>query len=144
LWEIATGDHLASTQIEERPSQVTYAVDGTSVIAKFANSAMEWKISPAIISNRKSLDGDHENNHSMLPMVFVPIHDIHQPPSSTDVPAPKPYNQEEIEWILDEQKRRICWLPFDLRSLLNDSNGKKIALVHRNGMVMIIDFSGVR
>jgi len=144
LWEIATGDHLASTQIEERPSQVTYAVDGTSVIAKFANSAMEWKISPAITSNRKSLDGDHENDHSMLPMVFVPIHGIHQPPSSTDLPAHQPCYQTESEWILDEQKRRICWLPSDLRSLLNDSNGKKIALVHSRQMVTIIDFSGVR
>jgi len=143
LFQVATGERLASTQIEERPKQVTYAVDGTSITAQFANSAMEWKISPAIISNHNSPHGGNENDRSSLPMVFVSMHDIRQPLSS-DVPAHQPYYQMGSKWIVDEQKRRICWLPSAFRGLKNDSDGKKIALGRSSGTVTFIDFSGVR
>jgi hypothetical protein len=143
LWEVATGERLALTQIEGDPTTLVFDGDGTSVIANFGNSAMTWKIFPATTSNHKSPDGDNENDHSSLPMVFVPIHDLH-PPLSTDVPSHQPCYQQGSKWILDEQKRRICWVLPDLRSIFGGCNGKMVAFGSRSGMVTIVDVSGVR
>jgi len=143
LWEVATGERLASTQIEGNPTVLVFDGNGTSVIANFDNSAMKWIISPATTSNHRSPDGDNENDHSSLPMVFVPIHDLH-PPLSTNVPARQSCYQQGSKWILDERKRRVSWVLPDLRNLLNDSNGKTVAFGRYGGMVTIIDISGVR
>jgi len=142
LWEAATGECLASTQIEGDPTTLVFDGDGTSVIANFGSSAMTWKIFPATKSNHKSPDGDNKNDHSLLPMVFVPIHDLH-PPLSTDVSSHQHCYQRGSKWILDEQKRRVCWVLPDLRGLSNDSNGKMVAFGSHSGMVTIVDTSGV-
>jgi len=145
LWEVATGECLASTQTKRYPNKLVFDADGTSVIAKSDdNSAMEWRISPATTYNHTSPDGDNDNrdDHLSLPMVFVPIHDIHQP-LSTDVPVHQRCYQWGDTWILDEKKRRICLVLPDLRRLRKDCNGTMVALGRDNGMVTIIDISGV-
>jgi len=143
LWEVATGERLALTQIGGDPTTLVFDVDGTSVIANVDNSAMKWKISPTTTSNHKSPDGDNENDHSSLPMVFVPIHDLHQP-LSTDVPSHKRCYQKGSKWILDEQKRQVCWVLPDLRNAQGDCNGKMVSFGSCGGMFTIVDISGVR
>jgi hypothetical protein len=74
-------------------------------------------------------------------MVFVPIPDNEQsaPPDA----APHQYHYEKgSEWILDEQNRRVLWIPPDQRGDgASDFNGKKVVLGSLRGKVTIMDFS---
>ena len=131
LWEVATGECLASREVINRAfHKVSFSVDGTSVFLEDKGSAMGWRI-------QHSTD-DSYSNRSPLPMEFVTLHDTLQPVS------PRLYHYlQGSEWILDEKKRRVLWVPFDLRSRRNDCHGKKIVFGSYSGNVQILDFSDV-
>ena len=144
LWEIATGDLLASIQLNSDDfDNVAFGVDGSSVISDSKNTQTQgrWTISPR---NRDlSTDNNHNNDHSPLPMMFVPVHNTQQP-TSIHVPSPQVYYDDMDEWILDNQKRRVCWLRPDLRSRQHKFHGGKVAIGYLNESVVIVDISDVR
>ena len=66
-----------------------------------------------------------------LPMVLVP--------ASDDVLVRRQYHYPKgNEWIVDEQSRRVCWVPADRRSC-SDVLGRKVVLGSTSGNVVIVD-----
>jgi len=128
LWEIATGTCLASVEIDRSFDKVVFGSDGTGVILESSNNTMRWSISP----NQSPAD-----DHSSLPVKFVPLHDTRQ-----SVPTRLHYWQRR-EWIVDEQERRVLWVPPEMR-YTGDSYGKMVVLGSDSGRVPIVDFSGVQ
>jgi WD40 repeat protein len=133
LWEIATGKCLTSMELDRCFDKVTFGVDGTSVILEDNGETMRWSISP----NRSTPDGD-KDGHWSLPITFVPLHDTRQ-----SAPPCLHHYQPLNEWILDEQERRVLWVPPDLRNT-SDSYGKKVVLGSVSGRVPIVDVSDVQ
>jgi WD40 repeat protein len=151
LWDLRSGKHLAHLDVDflvPRESRITFAVDGASVL--FTSSGDEiiqcWRISPAPSSSHHdhSSDSDQSTSH---PLVFIPIQDK----SSHEVLSPSVpiqccrYEGHHSEWILDEDGKRILWLPPDRRDGMKASecNGKKVAVGTKDGRVYVADFSDV-
>jgi WD40 repeat protein len=145
LWDLGSGKRLAVLNVDFpilRTAQITFAVDGTSISTRGDDEiTLHWRISPAPLSNHH----DHNSNSDefiSLPLVFLLIQDRS---SHEVVPASAPrqffrYEGDEPEWILDENGKRILWLPLDRRILASDSHGKKIAVGTESGKVYIADF----
>jgi hypothetical protein len=92
------------------------------------------------ISLAHSSSHDDKDKDSLLPLQFVSLRDTQQShPVSSHLHC---YRQGD-EWIIDEQKRRVLWVPLDLRCS-SDSCGKKIALGSSSGRVAIIDILDVQ
>jgi len=139
LWEIMTGNCLASMEVDEPFDNVSFGADGTSVILASRDLAkMIWRIIPSPASNQSSSICDNT-----LPLQFTPNHDTSQP-ISPDVPLRRHHHQKRNAWILDEQGRRVCWVGPDLRYATSDYNGEKVAFGTWAGRVPILDFSGVQ
>jgi len=142
LWEVATGDCLASTQVDNHFDTVAFAVGGDSVIltSRATQAQKRWMISP----NTRDLPSSNSSNgdHSLLPMSFFPLHDTQQP-TSLDVPSHQVYFKQYDEWILNKQKRRVCWVMPDLRGYTYDIYGEKVVMGSSNGRVTIVDISDV-
>jgi WD40 repeat protein len=155
LLDVETGACLASMPVDNSSIDVNFGVDGTSIILKGLDSETAWRIAPALISNgetyidESSNDSDHElsdddSSTEDLPMIFIPIHD-RQRSVSPDIPWQQDIYEPEEEWIVDQQKRRVCWVPPDARAPGTSScHGQKVALGTPNGNVTIVDISGVR
>jgi WD40 repeat protein len=133
LWEVATEKHLASMELDGYVEKVTFGVDGTSVVLDKISSTMRYEI-----SSIQSSSNDDKDGHSSPPMQFVRMDDKQQFVSSH-----LPCYRQESGWILDEQERRVLWVPPDLRNG-SDAYGKKIVLGSDSGRVAILDFSDVR
>jgi WD40 repeat protein len=131
LWEIATGKCLASMELDRYFDKVAFGVDGTSIILENNDQTMRCSISPSQSTS------DHMDYHSSLPMKFIPLHDPQQ-----SVPTHLHHYRRRREWILDEQKRRVLWVPPDLRHA-GDSYEKKVVLGSHSGRVPIVDISDV-
>ena len=142
LWEVETGDCLASTQVNDRFDTVAFGVGGDSVIFSSLETQAQkrWMISP----NTRDLPSSNSNdgNHSPLPMSFYPLHDTQQP-TSLDVPSHQVYYEGNEEWILDKQKRRVCWVMPDMRGYRYERYGEMVVIGSRNGRVTIVDVSDV-
>jgi WD40 repeat protein len=140
LWEVATGKCLASLDVG-RPvnlKKVVFGVDGTSVILEDYGSleVVRYEISPIHSSSSSNHDKDE---HSSLPLEFIPLHDTRPSAISSDFHC---YRQGN-EWIIDEQDRRVFWVPPDLR-YTSDSCGTKVVLGSQSGRVAMVDISDVR
>jgi WD40 repeat protein len=145
LWDLRSGKCLAHLDVDfpiPWGSQITFAVDGTSVL--FTNSGMRmrcWRISPAPSS---SLDSNQAASH---PLVFIPIEDksLHEV-VSVSVPIQHcRYEGYHSEWILDEHSKRILWLPPDRRgkTKASECHDKKVTIGTDDGRVYVADFSDV-
>jgi WD40 repeat protein len=138
LWEVATGKPLAYLYVCGCFEKVEFGVDGTSVILEKNNDSLEvvrYGISPT-----HSSSNDDKDKHSSPQLQFVPLHDTQQ---SQPVSSHLHCYRLESEWIIDEQKRRVLWVPPDLRYISN-SCGKKIALGSSSGRVAMIEVLDVR
>jgi hypothetical protein len=115
---------------------VVFGVDGTTVRleSNYSESVMEYRISPI----QSSSDNDHIDGHSSLPMQFVPIQDPQPSVSSSHLCYKK-----GSEWIIDEQKRRVLWVPPDLRNR-SDSREKKAVLGSESERLVFVDISDVQ
>jgi len=143
LWEIATGDLLASIRLNSDDfDDVAFGVDGSSIILDSKNTQTQgrWTISPRA---RDHSTNNHKDDHSQLPMTFVAVHNTQQS-TSLHVPSPQVCYDDRGEWILDNQKRRVCWLRPDLRSRQHKFHGGKVVIGYLNEMVVIVDVSDVR
>jgi len=135
LWEVATGKCLASLDVGRYFNEVVFSVDGTSVILETPSSVVRYGISP---THSSSSSNHGKDGHSSLPLKFVPLRNT-QPSVSSNFHC---YRQRS-EWILDEQDRRVLWVPPDLRGKC-DSCGKKVVLGSPSGRVVIVDISDVQ
>jgi hypothetical protein len=129
---------------------VAFGVDGTSIILeKDDSSVMKWEISPAPTSTQKSFtdnqssDADELPADDNLPMVFVPTPGTQLSVFPNVTPPHQYHHEQSSEWILDEQKRRVCWVLPDLRGAKSDCHGKKVVFGSITGRVTIVDFSDV-
>jgi hypothetical protein len=84
---------------------------------------------------------DDQDGHSSLPLEFLPLHDTEQPVSLHRHIHLQ--SRENSEWILDEQKRPVFWVPPDMMNG-SDCYGKKVALGTESGRVVILDFSDAK
>jgi len=132
LWEVATGTCLASLDIGRSFKNVVFGVDGTSVILGNDDSpeVAKYGIFPTHSSSN--------DERSSFPMEFVLLHDV-QPSVSSHFFC----HREGDEWIIDEQDKRVLWVPPDLRHR-SDSWGKKVALGSPSGRVAMVDISDVQ
>jgi hypothetical protein len=135
LWEVATGNELAYVEVDDIFDKVAFGVDGTSVRLENddSESVMRYRISPI----QSSSDNDRIDGYSLLPMQFVPLQDP-QPSVSSHFCYKK-----GSEWIIDEQKRWVLWVPPDLRSK-SDSCEKKAVLEFASGRLVFVDISDVQ
>jgi WD40 repeat protein len=143
LWDLGSGEHLARLNFDPslwRGSRISFAIDGTSVFIHTGDSIQQrWYISPAVEH------GDHfpnSNQSTSLPLVFMPVQ---EGLSLQLVVFPiQCCRYEGDEWILDENGRRILWLPPDRRGegRASKSHGKNIAVGTDCG-VYLADFSNV-
>jgi WD40 repeat protein len=150
LWDLGNGNCLAHLDFDSPvlfTTGLTFAIDGTSVFFHSINEIMFWRISPARSSNNYYKSFFKNDLLISLPLIFIPIQDES---SLQVVSASMPrrycrYEGRESEWILDEDGKRILWLPQDQRSWrTRNSHGKKIALGTSDGRsVYVVDFSDV-
>jgi len=132
LWEVSTGKQLASFKVDSPFDKVAFGFDGTSVSLESDDSVMRYRISPT----QSSSDND-KDEHSSLPMQFVPLYD-----AEPSVSSHLCYHQGS-EWIIDERKRRVLWVPPDLRNR-SDSCEKQAVFVSQSGKLIIVDISDVQ
>jgi len=144
LWKVETGSLLAEVEGDGKfndYNDVAFGVDGTSIILQNRHSVKRWRISPAPSSDHNLPIGIDRNNHSSLPMVFVPMLDDQQH-STPPAIVPHQYRYEkENGWILDGQDRRVLWIPPSLKGDASDCYGKKTVIGSFTGMVTVVDFS---
>jgi hypothetical protein len=63
------------------------------------------------------------------------------PDDSTTHNDVRPYRfPEGSEWILDQNNRRVCWIPADRRGY-GDFHGEKVVLATLTGKIVVIDLS---
>jgi WD40 repeat protein len=150
LWDLGSGKRLASLPVKKSwlVPQIAFAVDGTSVSTYDDNKIIQcWRISLAPLSNR------HDSNtatFTSLPLVFIPMQD-----ESSHQVASMPrnwcrYEDNNSEWILGEDEKRLLWLPQDRRRSsqgwvsswrTSSLHGKKIAIGTDSGRAYVADFS---
>jgi WD40 repeat protein len=138
LWDLGSGKRLARLDFDSPSwweSQITFAVDGNSVFIHDDDNTItqRWHISPA----RQEKPPSNSKQSTSLPLVFSPVQEA---PSRSVLRQRCRY--EGDEWILDDDGRRILWLPPDRRGPASASkcHGKKIA-VGSGGRVYLADFS---
>ena len=102
-------------------AQISFGIDGTSVsLSRNSGRTQNWHLSPnhntdLTIDSIENSDGTKSRPISVkLPMVFVPT--TEERPNQ-DVPAPcQSYRCDtDYEWILDQDGRRVLWIPPDER-----------------------------
>jgi WD40 repeat protein len=146
LWDLGSGKRLACLDFDSpflRESQITF--DGTSVFIHYGDDIIQcWRVSPARFSNHcdDSFSDSNQFTSLALPLVFIPMQE-NSPHQITSVPK-QHCRYEGDEWILDDNRKRILWLPPDRRGLASASkcHGKKIAIgTYPSGRVYVADFS---
>jgi WD40 repeat protein len=137
LWDVATGDCLASTQVYMYRANIL-DVDGINIILRCADGEIHrWTLSYA----HNLTEFDDSNDFPTLPMVFVLAQDT-KPPTLSDA-SPRQYNlREQGSWVVDNQNRRRLWMPGSGMTR-SDFHGEKVAHGSANGTVTIVDFSNV-
>jgi WD40 repeat protein len=136
--------HLISDLHFSLDSRIAFAVDGNSVFVHSGDDIIQrWRISPAPSSSGYHDSDDSFSNGnqftSSLPLIFIPTQE------ESSQPAPRQYCRidSNMMWILDEDRRRILWVPQNRRSsAISKSLGKKIAVgSYGDGRVYLADFS---
>jgi WD40 repeat protein len=143
LWDLGSGKRLAHSNYNSLlwKQRLAFSADGTSVLTPSDDSVQRWIISPAPVSDHPDYSFPNTNQFDSLPLVFIPAQEesSHQVVS---VPRQYCYYQGD-EWVLDENEKRILWLPSDRRGEASASeyHSKKIAIVGANKRVSLADFS---
>ena len=167
LWDLESEGCLAHLKFDgplQVEVRISFGFDGMSVsLMKNSGGPQSWRISPNHnIDDTKSWFTSHLltyfvtqmwqpiyhnytknpiNNHhdTMLPMVFVPTM---EELSNQDVPMLCQSYHCDDEWILDEDERRILWIPPDERprKFWCFKPGKKVIVRTESGKVYIVNF----
>jgi hypothetical protein len=154
LWDLESEVCLAILEfvhplLEEQ--QVSFAIKGTSVSLENAYGIKSWCISPSRNLNGTSYSIENGTKcwlvapsyrNTKLPMIFLPITEERSYQSSS-APSQSYSCNRDCEWIMDQDGRRILWIPPDERpqKSWNNSNGRKVVVETESGKVYIVDFS---
>jgi hypothetical protein len=139
------GKSLAEMRVADEFISFVFDLDGTILhVQKDHRSLGRWRISPAPSPDHESSIDDNKNDHSSLPMVFVPIHDETQQQSTPSISPAIAQPQYKFSWgggwIKDKQERQVLWIPPDLRGP-SDCYDKKVVIGSDTGNVTIVHFS---
>jgi WD40 repeat protein len=136
LWDVTTGDCLASMEVNRRWifTDISFDGDGSSIILSGTYNTQKFSLSSA--HNPNDFDV-FENNLSTPPMIFLPVQDT-EPFTLPDASPHQYHLDEENSWVLDNQNRRRLWVPPDSESYFH---GPKVVFGSTTGTVTIVDFS---
>ena len=153
LWDLETKEYLAHLTFDgvlDDEAQVSFSSDGASVCVKHSGGTKWWGITPASRSNRttpvirnndgtKSLPIGHSRSRTKQRMISVPIA---EKSSNQDVSRPRQSYRcnEDGEWILDQNGRRVLWIPPDERPQETQMYGRKVIIQTESGKIYIVDF----
>jgi len=151
LWDVATGDHLASMQVKDSIISISFNVDETSLILNLGYKEEWWRIissTPTSFyhdgsdadSNYVSIDESYTSSNRPLPKFFSYEQD-QQPQIQPEISLHH-YRHDhgaKSPWVMDRQGRRVLWAPTDSREM-SDCNGKKVVFGSRSGVVTIVEF----
>jgi len=154
VWDVKGGGKLAILQLEvELPDpHVSFSVDGTCIIVRNRDSALSWSLpsrqEPLGVgevgdSQMKTLSKVVKNiwRHPWRKTLNLRIEDRHVIPHDQ---LSQPYHYwRGSDWIMDRQKKHVCWIPPDCRNSIFDVQGKTVALWPRGGRLIVVDFSDV-
>jgi WD40 repeat protein len=135
LHDLESDQVLACLKLDFPLQRVAFSIDGTSVfIHTDGNIVQRWRIFP----NRSSNGHDYSfDPFAPLPLVFIHIQEnlSHQIAS-----VPRQFDLDGDKWVVDDDRKRLLWLPPDRRGLMS-AHGNKIAVVINYKRVYIADFS---
>jgi WD40 repeat protein len=140
LLDLGNGECLARLNFDSSSlgeSQISFAVDGSSIFIHAGDNIIQrWSVhSTPLPSNPPPTDDQHI---APTPQVFISMQgDLSHPVVSMPRQC---YHFEGDEWILNEDGKRVLWLPPDRRGL-TIACGKKIAVgAYPSGIVYLADF----
>jgi WD40 repeat protein len=133
LWDVARGVCLASMEVNPQFTSISFGVDWASIVLKDSDDNIQrWAL---------SRDPDHIDDATIplprLPIVFLPVKYTETPNMSSH----QYHLDERNSWVLDEQNRRMIWVPPDLKCFCD---GKRVVYVSDGAVRIFIDFSSVR
>jgi WD40 repeat protein len=134
LWDLGSGKCISSLYCSDLWSdlQIAFAVDGSVFIHTINQIMYRWRISPT---------PSNIAEFTSLPLVFIPITRL---PRKWCRNCRYNGNGSESEWILDENGKRLLWLPQDRRCWgARSCHGKKTAIGTKDNRVYVADFSNV-
>jgi len=159
LWGVEKWEMLAEFSETSGMTSVrlsSFSTDGTYIIVEFYDGyAKRWNIFPnAEYSSGHTAQSSYDDNNFFehtaslfdegrgssknvpLQMVLVPVPGKVDVVSHRDVgPYRHPYGSE---WIIDQDNRRVCWIPANLRNC-SDVHDKKVVFGGANGKIAILD-----
>jgi hypothetical protein len=149
LWNLERQGCLAHLQFDKPlqvGAQISFSINGTSVFLKNGGGTQNWRISPNHnIDTRDSIQNSGSTQRSRdrtkLPMVFVPTTEEQ---SNQDVCMPcQSYSCDtDGEWILDQDERRVLWIPPDERPRKIWNSIEKVMVIQtESGKVYFVNFA---
>ena len=135
LWDLRSDECLACLKFHkrvEKQARVLFSADATSISILDCDDMESWRISAS-----------HPQTRSFKTIVFVRIP---KQQSNQDASAPRQSYRCDIddEWILDEDGRRILWIPPDERPrgiFGGFKREKKVLVQTESGKVYFVNFS---
>jgi WD domain, G-beta repeat len=130
LWDLGSGKQTPGPLHFEFPfsldSRIAFATDGHGVFIHSGSDIIQhWRISLARSQDHQNNSFSNSNQLPSLPLVFIPTQ------AALSQPLPRQFcRYKGDEWILDEDERRILWLPPDRTGSVSASkcHGRKIAV----------------
>jgi WD40 repeat protein len=143
LWDLASEGCLAHLEFD-RPlpmnAQISFGINGTRVSLLKNSGTESWRISSRdSITNSSTL---RWRDHTKRPMVFDPTTE-EQSNQDASMPCQSYRCDRDSEWILDQDGRRVLWIPPDERPRKFWSGfkcEKKVLVQTESGKVYYVNF----
>jgi len=147
IWDVEKWTQLARSSSRIRRNLdigMSFSIDvyESCVVLRVLNAVERWNVLPCTEASPEHTTELSDSATMLLPMIMVPIPDEADINSYASV-EPCRYSDER-GWIMDEQNRRLCWIPADSR-ICSDLRGysKKVILGTTSGRVVIVDLSDI-
>jgi WD40 repeat protein len=146
LWDPESNGCLAHLEFD-RPfqvkAQISFSTNAKSVSVLNNSGTQSWRIRTPRISQAARRSRMKNGDATKLPIVFVPTTEER---SNQNASAPCQFYRCDTdgEWILDQDGRRVLWIPPDerpQRSWNNFKREKKVLIQTESGKVYFVDFS---
>jgi hypothetical protein len=118
-------------------TDISFAVDGSGIILlrDSDDKLQRWSLSSSTHNDPNYIQD------SPLPLVFTPIHDTVPPILPPDLSPHQYHCNKASSWVLDNQNRRMLWVPPDSSGLCD---GDRFVFISDGAMRTIGAFSNVR
>ena len=132
LWDWKSTRHLAKLEFNmpfEVQAQISFATTTSVSVLQNSNGAHNWCISP------------NYSTKTRLPMIFVPTTE-ERSNQNASTPCQSYHYKMDSEWILDQDGRRVLWMPPDERprEIWCFKCKKKVLIQTEGGKVYFVDF----